>query len=248
MGIELHQFPFSHYNEKARWGLDFKGVRHQRHDYLPGPHMPWIRRLSGQQQTPVLVWDGTVIVGSAVILDALEARIPEPALFPSDPAQRREVDAVRRHFDQAVGPAVRTAVFSVMISHGAYVCELFAGRKPPMTRLAYRATFPLARGLIARGNGVTDPDNVQRAFEICESALDEVDRRSGETGQLVGESFTAADLTAAALLAPLVNPEHPDMARPRPMPAPLEEFVARWAEHPGARWVLDQYARFRAPQ
>ena len=33
--IELLQFPYSHFNEKARWALDFKGLRHVRTSLLP---------------------------------------------------------------------------------------------------------------------------------------------------------------------------------------------------------------------
>ena len=34
----LLQFTFSHYNEKARWALDFKRVPHVRRSLIPGPH------------------------------------------------------------------------------------------------------------------------------------------------------------------------------------------------------------------
>ena len=34
----LWQFTASHYNEKARWALDWKGVAHVRQSLLPGPH------------------------------------------------------------------------------------------------------------------------------------------------------------------------------------------------------------------
>ena len=32
-GITLHQFLYSHFNEKARWALAFKGVPHERRSY-----------------------------------------------------------------------------------------------------------------------------------------------------------------------------------------------------------------------
>ena len=55
--IVLHQFPYSHYNEKVRWALDLKRVPHRRRSVLPGPHMAQVRRLTGRTQTPVLVLD-----------------------------------------------------------------------------------------------------------------------------------------------------------------------------------------------
>lgn len=89
MPVALHQFLFSHYNDKARWVLAWKQVEHVRHSYLPGPHVPLIRRLSGQQQTPVLVWDGEVVAGSGAIVDYVDERVPERPLQPDDPAAPR---------------------------------------------------------------------------------------------------------------------------------------------------------------
>lgn len=51
--IVLHQFAFSHFNEKARWALQYKGVDYKRESYLPSLHMPQIKKLSGQSYTPV---------------------------------------------------------------------------------------------------------------------------------------------------------------------------------------------------
>ena len=74
--LVLHMFPASHYNEKARWALDWKGLPHRRVPYLPGPHAPQIQRLTGQTATPVLVTNGRAIAGSAQIIDALESAYP----------------------------------------------------------------------------------------------------------------------------------------------------------------------------
>jgi glutathione S-transferase len=245
--VVLHQFPASHFNEKARWGLDWKGVPHRRVHYLPGPHFPQIRRLSGQTSTPVLVLDGQVIAGSARILDALERRFPERPLYPADPELRSRALEIQQRFDREVGPAVRTAAFSAMIDEADYVCRLFSAPQPAWKRTLYRAAFPLVKPLMARGNGVTDPRGVERAFEATREALDFVAKQVDRTGYLAGDAFSVADLCAAALLAPLVGPGHPDMARPTPVPPRVQEFAARWAGHPAAQWVLAQYERHRPP-
>lgn len=245
--ITLHQFLYSHFNEKARWALDFKGIEHQRRSYLPGPHIPKINRLSGQRQTPVLEVDGQIITGSAAIIDLLESRVPEPALYPADPVRREAALALQTHFDSEVGPATRTALFSVLVNEGGYLTRMFARDAGTLNRLLYRATFPLARGLIARGNGVTDPDNVHKAFAITEAALDEVANQTGGSGYLCGDTFTVADLTAASLLAPLVRLEHPDMARPQPVPQAVSVFYQRWSAHPALDWVRRQYQLHRPP-
>lgn len=243
--VVLHQFQRSHFNEKARWGLDWKRVPHTRETYLPGPHAFWLRRLSRQTATPVVVIDGEVIAGSARILDALEQRFPDPPLYPADPVLRQRALDFQRRFDEEVGPAVRTALFSVMVPEPDYLCEVFSSSKSARVRRLYRATFPLVKGLIARANGAHDPENVKRAIARTQQALDDVAKQIGPAGQLFGDAFSVADLTAAALLSLVANPEHPDMARPAPLPDRVAELLARFAAHPAVQWVDEQYARHR---
>ena len=69
--------------------------------------------------------------------------------------------------------------------------------------------------MIATGNGVT-PDNIARCRELVAAKLDEIAEQAAATGYLVGNSFSVADLTAAALRAPIASVEHVDMERPNP--------------------------------
>jgi glutathione S-transferase len=243
----LHQFAGSHYNEKARWGLDWKGVVHRRETYLPGPHTAPIKKLSGQGSTPVLSLDGAAIAGSAAILDALERRFAERPLYPADPALRERALAIQRDFDAEVGVAARTAVFSVLLEEPGYLCATFAGHRALLPRTLYRATLPALKPLIARANGVTGADAVARAFARTEAALDFVAREAGASSHLVGDAFSIADLCCASLLAVVVDVQHPDMRKPQPRPARVEALLARFAKHPGSAWVREQYERNRPP-
>lgn len=243
--IVLHQFLYSHFNEKARWALTYKGVPHQRVTYLPGPHMPKIKKLSGQRQTPVMTWDGDVVAGSANIVDRLEAQIEDHPLLPKDDAARREVLDLQTEMDARLGPATRTAFFSVLINEGGYLSAMFARDSGVIGRGLYRAMFPIARPLIAKANGTVDPKNVERAFQITNEYLDRVVDQTRATGYLCGNGFTLADLTAASLLAPLANVDHPDMKRPQPMPDSIRQFYDLWRDHPGIDWVRRMYAQHR---
>jgi glutathione S-transferase len=243
----LHQFLGSHYNEKARWALDWKAVPHRRVSHLPGPHMPVIRRMTGQTATPVLVLGDEVITGSARILARLDERFPERRLVPEDPALRRQALAWQSELDADAGPAVRTALFSVMLGEPGFLCRTFSRDRSALVRAAYRAGFPLAKRLMARANDADRPERVVRAFEIVGETLDRVARSVGPSGQLVGDAFGVADLTGAALLAPLVDTGHPDMARPEPVPEAVRALLARFADHDAAHWVREQYAKHRPP-
>lgn len=245
MKLCLHQFEFSHFNEKVRWALDYKNIAHTRQSYLPGPHKPFIKRLSGTEQTPVLEYGEKVIAGSAAIIDTLEKETPTPALYPADPELRAQALAIQARFDAELGPATRTILFCELVNEADYLCAMFARKASATKRFLYRATFPLARGMIAKANGTTDPENVKQAFNIVESALSEIETSSKDTGYIIGDAFSIADLTAASLLAPIANPRHPDMARPEPIPACVLQLLARYQNQPAIKWVGKMYESHR---
>src|SRR2546426_470962 len=91
----LWQFRFSHFNEKARWALDWKGIAHVRRSLLPGFHVPRVLWMTGQKSVPVLVLDRETIHDSTRIIERLERLRPEPALYPADDAARRRAPALR---------------------------------------------------------------------------------------------------------------------------------------------------------
>jgi len=134
----------------------------------------------------------------------------------------------------------------VLIHEPGHLCAIFARRQPVLKRALYRAALPLARPMIAKGNGVT-PEGVARALARTQQALDETARAIGPSGQLVGDAFSVADLAAAALLAPLLPLAHPDMAPPQPIPDRIAAFYASYATHPAIQWVREQYAKHRPP-
>src|SRR5919109_5395282 len=75
----LWQYNFSNLNEKVRWALDYKGVAHVRRSLLPNGPRAMLFSLRGT--LPVLDLDGDRIVDSTRIIEALERRYPEPALY-----------------------------------------------------------------------------------------------------------------------------------------------------------------------
>src|SRR6266478_5615616 len=87
----LWHIPLSHFNEKVRWVLDYKGIAHRRRvlgpDYLI---RAW--RATGQGKLPILWLDGRAIADSTRIIAALEERYPEPPLYPRDAAARHHRD------------------------------------------------------------------------------------------------------------------------------------------------------------
>jgi glutathione S-transferase len=245
MDTELLHFRYSPYNEKVRWALDLMRVPHRRQTLLPGPHMSKVRRLTGQTATPVLRIDGRWLAGSSVIIEVLDNRFGDPSLYPADPQARRAAIDLERRFDEDLGPRMRRALLSTLLTDGSYLTRLFGGNKPWLTRALYRLTFPIAKSMIAKGNGITGPESIEDGHAANRSAFDLVAEQSARTGYLIGDTLTIADLTAAAMLATVVDMPGTPMERPTPRPAALVELMDQWASHPGAEWTRQMYARHR---
>jgi glutathione S-transferase len=245
MTVELFQFRYSPYNEKARWMLDLKRLPHRRISVLPGPHLLKIRSLSGQTATPVLRIDGEVIADSARILDALERRFPAPPLMPAGDAGRRRVEEIQTRFDTDWTPRIRRVVLTTLMEDPAYWSLTFGAGSGLLTQRLYAMVVPLARSIIRRGNGITGPASIEDGFAAAKDALDFVAAESRATGYLVGDRFTLADLVAAAALASTCDPPHPDMERPVPHSRGVASWILAWHDHPGVRWVRTMYEQHR---
>ena len=242
--VELFQFQFSHYNEKARWALDWKRIAHVRRSYLPGLHLVPIRRLSGQPSLPVLRDGGQVIAGSARIIEHLEHRQPAPPLYPSDAAARVRALEIQQWFDEEVGAPVRAAFFHEVLPEGAYAQSLFTGGSDSATRLLYRALFPGIRAVMRKTMQLST-ESAERGRVRTQEAFEFVVKHAGRDGYLIGNDFSVADLAAAALLAPAVIPPEFPYQPPRPHGRAFDGWLRRWSDHPGAAWVRAMYAHHR---
>ena len=245
--LELHMFPMSHFNEKVRWALDFKGIPHIRIPYMPGPHAGKIRKLSGQEQTPVVRFDkDDVLSGSTDIILELEKRFTEPALLPADESQRRQAMDIVEKFDGDIAVKERRSLFVHLMEEPDYLCAMFSRGQTPAKRFFYRRMLPLVKGMMRRKMDI-HPDALEEGVALTRQAFDFVAETSTATGYLVGGHFSIADLTAAAILAPSVDVPHPDMQKPRPVVPRVQAYLDQFADHPGAAWVRTMYQRHRMP-
>ena len=146
----LWQFTYSHFNEKARWALDFKRVPHVRRSLLPGPHGVKIRRMTGQTAVPVLELDGRVIHDSSRIIAALEEAFPDPPLYPPDEAERRRALELEDFFDVELGPHIRRLAFYLLLPFPDTVVAMFSQESGWAARAAFRAAFPMVRPMMKK--------------------------------------------------------------------------------------------------
>jgi glutathione S-transferase len=234
----LWQYSFSNYNEKARWALDFKGIPHRRRSLLPGsPRALAFSR--GDGTLPVVDLDGRRIIDSTRIIEALEERQPEPALYPADPEERRRALDLEEYFDEHAGHDMRRVGFWEGRSQPALMATFLATGHGAAARAQQRAMFPVAWRYVVRRYGF-DEESYERSKRALVGAIDRIESERGGGDYLVGESFSVADLTGAALLYPLVWPpefqyELPDL----PKPAFIE------SDHPALGWISEIWRRHR---
>jgi glutathione S-transferase len=247
----LWHIPVSHYSEKARWALDHKRVDYERRAPMAGAHMAvagWLTR--GQTKTfPVLALNGDRIGDSTAIIAALEQRWPERPLYPSDPDERRRALDLEDYFDENLGPHSRLLVWHEFRLDRERMADLSEQMAPaPLAKLPGSRAFAraFATGFTQLRYRVSSDDAAEAAKVAVLAALDrleaELDASDGD--YLVGGSFSVADLTAASLFYPVVNPpEGPAMIADYP-PA-LEDFIAPLRSRPGYIYVERMFRKHR---
>ena len=240
----LWQFKYSHYNEKVRWALDFKRIPHLRRSLLPGAHVPRVLWMTGQKAVPVLVLDGKAIADSTRIIEALERWRPDPPLHPSDPSERARATALEEFFDEELGPYARRAWFYEVMPDADFTVAQIAVGWSATTQRIYRALYPVV-STIMRMDMRINAEGAAAGRAKVTAALDRIAAERQPSGYLVGNTFSVADLTAAALLSPLVMPAEFPYPLLTPLPASAAKYRATLTGHPAFQWATDIYRRHR---
>jgi len=246
--LRLVTIPISHYCEKARWALERVSIPYSEERHVQGIHMLAARRAGGGITVPVLVTPDGSIADSADILHWVDARTPaEHRLFPTQGRERDQVEGLCRRLDGELGPKGRRLMYVQVFAQHDLALKFNNQGVPVWEDRAIRHGWPLAKRVIHRKLQIT------RGVEIADEAavwreLDFVaDLLTDGRPWLCGERFGAADLTFAALSAPIVVPPEYGVALP-----PLDEFtpavvefVKRAREHPAGRYALTLFAEQR---
>lgn len=245
----LITIPLSHYCEKARWGLDRVGL-----PYREAPHAPLLHRLATRRNdggtVPVLVHGASRFIDSTAILVHADAARGGGLLYPRAAAQRREVDAFEEQFDTELGPHTRRWAYAQLLPQAELLGSLWSRGVPRFEASLVAAIAPLARRLVRAAYKIT-PESAQRSLERAQGIFRQVDRHLGRPGSerrfLVGERFSAADLTFAALAAPLLLPLECRAVQPAldAVPPAMREEVVRLRETQAGRFALRLFAQQR---
>jgi glutathione S-transferase len=224
----LYHIEISHYNEKARWALDYKGIAHVRKAPPPLLHTAWALWLTRRPTFPVLKLDGVRVGDSTRIIETLERERPERPLYPSDEGQRRRALALEEHFDEQLGPYIRRWLFHeglASLPSGDFI-EAALGSAPRAVRTTMRVTAPVGRRILSLRYGIND-EAARVARDKTAAALDRIEAELRPSGYLVGDRFSVADLTAAALVFQLVRAPEASYLSRRPCLPPSSASARR---------------------
>jgi glutathione S-transferase len=212
----LLTIPFSHFCEKARWALDRAGVSYVEQGHVPGLHRIAVRRAGSKATSvPVLVLppgEGGRVLGDSrdIVAHADAVAPPRARLFPDDPAGRRDVEALEAELDGELGPHIRRILYFHLLPSRALTFGLMDQGTPRWEQLFVRALYPgLRRGMRRFMN--IDARTAEVSRDRVLALFDAMERRLADGRPfLLGDRFTAADLTLASLAGPAVQPpEHP---------------------------------------
>jgi glutathione S-transferase len=242
----LYHLEISHYNEKARWALDYKNVPHVRKAPTPMLHVLRALAMTGKPTLPVLKLNGKAIGDSTRIIEALEREYPEPPLYPKDGGDRRRALELEDFFDEELGPHIRRWLFHESLEglEPAQFVEAAMGSAPGSVKTFMKASSPVASRVLRLRYGI-NAEGAQSGRGKVLSAIERVEQEVQPSGYLVGDSFTVADLTAAALLFPLVRPPEAPHVVGGPLPAGFVSFRNSVADRRGFKWVEQIYREHR---
>lgn len=245
----LWQIDVSHFSEKARWALAWKGVEHRRRSPVPGAHMAvalWLTR-GAHYTLPVLCIGSRRIGDSTAIVAALEELYPEPPLYPAEVTARRRALELEEFFDEELGPQIRQLAWHEFGNDRERFEELMRQTAPaPLARFG-RPTAAYARLYTSLRFRAGDAEEAERGRAKVLAALDRLEAELGDDEYLVGGEFSVADLTAASLFYPLALPEEGPLRPGSPSARGFEAFREPLSERRGVEWVREMFRRHRKP-
>jgi len=244
----LVTIPISHFCEKARWALERAGLEYTEQRHIQIIHRFAVKRSGGGTTVPVLrTAEGVFDESSAILGYADEHTAPAQRIYPDEPSQRAEVVALEQRFDTVLGPQARLWLYHEVFKDARRFAPWNLTGVPGWERRIFPFVLAPAKIVIRRHFGISERSAKEASGRVDEEFDAVAELLSDGRSFLVGERFSAADLSFAALAAPALAP--PIYGTPLPQPADMgpemAEAVMRWRAHPAGEFALRLFSEER---
>lgn len=245
--MRLITISISHYVEKVKWAFERAKLDYKEESHIPGLHAAvtlWHTK-GKHRSTPVLVDGNIVVADSTAILQHLAAQYHQTWLYPSEEALRLE-----ERFDAQIGPHTRRFIYLQLFENNLSLTDLFTQEVVP--RWQVRA-LPIV-GPAIKAAMINDMAINVRAAEYSRKIFEAefayvADLLRDGRRYLCGDRLSAADITFAALSAPVLLPKEygaklPDLKAARPESS-IHAIVDNYRGTPAGMFALRLYAEDR---
>jgi glutathione S-transferase len=242
--FRLITIPVSHYSEKVRWALDYLQIPFQELPHMPPFHSRATKKYGGTS-VPVLVTDLNVATDSTDILRYLDALYPEK-LYPTQPELQALSMELETLFNLKLGVHTRRWGYSHALTPQLIYPRWTLGI-PIWEKLLFPVIFPMVRSKVRDLLDLTATSAAEsyREIEIVFDRVNEI--LSDGRKYLLGDRFSAIDITFAALAAPIIQPpEHHISPSPLELlPTQMQTDIRKCLATPAGKFGLRLYRENR---
>ncbi len=199
----------SHYCEKARWALEYAEVGYRENGHTPLLHRVATRLAGGRNTVPVLVAGGQVYPDSTDIIEYIQLEHSggwRP--YFDDSTLSEEARRLEELFDTRLGPHSRRLAYHYLLDDDRLFFAAVIPGVGGLEKVVFRMLAPVIKKLMRVGMRIDD-EGAERSLGVIREVFATVDEMLSDGRRyLVGDGFSAADLTFAALSAPVLLPRN----------------------------------------
>ncbi|MBD1861116.1 glutathione S-transferase family protein [Trichocoleus desertorum GB2-A4] len=206
--LELYQFEMSHYCEKVRLILDYKGLAYRKIEVTPGIGQLDLYRMSGQRQVPVLKDGNEVIADSTAIGKYLDRQYPDRPVIPTDPKQKGLCFMLEDWADEVLGLNARKAMLAAFSQSPDFRTAALPTSTPALLKNLIGSVPSEVLDVLSFGVGM-GPDALHSAKASLRQNLEALTFILLDHPYLISDQPTLADFAVAGLSMYIKFPSGP---------------------------------------